>query len=145
MPQGVDLEVVPKEVREAVAELIQPVYERLVLEVDDPLEKSLGVTVAHLLWLEVLQQFDMKREYVQFAAVLGLSENRGPMIEQHLRIIHSKVRVGYFLARLRELRQQWDQRPAGGPSLDSNAGRLLALPKDRHVDLGNDHPEGASC
>ena len=108
VPQGVDLEVVPAEVRQAVVEVVQPVYERIVLGADDPLEKSLGVTIAHLLWLEVLQQFDLKREYVQFSAVLGLSENRSAMIEQHLRIIYSKVKVGYFLARIRELRQKWE-------------------------------------
>ena len=111
VPQGADLEVVPQEVRQAIVEVVQPVYERIVLAADDPLEKSLGVTTAHLLWLEVLQQFDLKREYLQYSAVLGLSENRGAMIEQHLRIIYSKVKVGYFLARLRELRQKWeDQR-----------------------------------
>jgi hypothetical protein len=108
VPQGVDLEVVPAEVRQAVVEVVQPVYERIVLAADDPLEKSLGVTIAHLLWLEVLQQFDLKREYLQYSAVLGLSENRSAMIEQHLRIIYSKVKVGYFLARIRELRQKWE-------------------------------------
>ena len=100
--------MVPAEVRQAVVEVIQPIYERIVLAADDPLEKSLGVTIAHLLWLEVLQQFDLKREYVQYSAVLGLSENRSAMIEQHLRIIYSKVKVGYFLARIRELRQKWE-------------------------------------
>jgi hypothetical protein len=110
VPQGVDLEVVPEEVRQALAEVVQPVYERMVLQTDDPLERSLGVTIAHLLWLEVLQQFDLKREYVQVSAVLGLSGNRGPMIEQHLRIIYSKVKVGGFLARLRELRRKWEEK-----------------------------------
>ena len=113
-PQGVDLEVLPEEVRQALAELVQPVYERMVHQADDPLEKSLGVTFAHLLWLEVLQQFDLKREYVPVSAVLGLSEDRGPMIEQHLRIIYSKVKVGCFLARLRELRRQWEEKEKGG-------------------------------
>ncbi|MFH1921251.1 MAG: hypothetical protein ABIP48_15395 [Planctomycetota bacterium] len=109
-PQGADLEMVPDEVRQAIVEVIEPVYERFVRGTDDPLEMTLGVTVAHLLWLEVLQQFDMKREYLEVSAVLGLPEDRGPVIEQHLRIIYSKVKVGYLLARLRELRQQWQER-----------------------------------
>lgn len=161
MPQGVDLKVVPAEVRQALAEVVQPVYERIVLRVDDPLEKSLGVTIAHLLWLEVLQQFDLKREYVQYSAVLGLSENRSALIEQHLRIIYSKVKVGYFLARLRELRQTWQERSAGGPSvpslpsgghaglrtapaLDSSPAHPPALPEDRHPEGGYERPEDAS-
>ena len=113
VPQGVDIEVVPEEVRQALAEVVQPVYERMVLQTDDPLERSLGVTIAHLLWLEVLQQFDLKREYVQVSAVLGLSGNRSGLIEQHLRIIYSKVKVGEFLARLRHLRCEWDEKKGG--------------------------------
>ena len=106
VPEGVDLDFVPEEVRQAIGEVVQPVYERFVLGADDPLEMSLGVTIAHLLWLEVLQQFDLKREYTQITAVLKLSDDRSGVIEQHLRIIYSKVKVGYLLARLRELRHK---------------------------------------
>jgi hypothetical protein len=97
---------VPEEVRQAIRELVQPAYERLVLAPDDPLERTLGVTLAHLLWLEVLQQFDLKRHYVETSAVLRLAENPGPAIEQHLRILYAKVKVGHFLARVRELRDK---------------------------------------
>ena len=41
-PHGVDLNLVPPEVRQAIAELIQPVYEQYVLRATDALEKSLG-------------------------------------------------------------------------------------------------------
>jgi hypothetical protein len=122
VPEGVDLKYVPEEVRQAIAEVVEPVYERFVLGVDDPLEKSLGVTVAHLLWLEVLQQFDLKRQYTQVSAVLGLPEDREGVIDQHLRIIHSKVKVGYLLARLREFRQKGHPRPPDEPSLPGPPG-----------------------
>jgi hypothetical protein len=114
VPEGVDLEVLPDEVRRAVADVVEPVYERFVLGADDPLEKSLGVTVAHLVWLEVLQQFDMKRHYTKVSAVLGLAEDRQGVIDQHLRIIGSKVKVGYLLARLREFRRHQPGGPLGG-------------------------------
>jgi hypothetical protein len=101
-PCGIDLKIVPKEVQQAALELIQPLYNQFVLNSSDPLEKSLGVTITHLLWLEILEQFDMKREYTQVNAVLNLPGNRHETIDRHLRLIDSKLRVGYFLSRIRE-------------------------------------------
>jgi hypothetical protein len=105
-PDGVDLEVVPPKIQQAVSELIQPIYEQFVINASDGLEKSLGITITHLLWLEILEQFDIKREYVQVEAVLNISHNRPEMIDRHLRLIDSKLRIGYFLVRIKELRSR---------------------------------------
>ena len=110
VPNDVDLELFPDEVRQAITQIIQPVYERFVIASEDPLEKSLGVTVTHLLWLEILQQADLKREYSEITAVLGTQKDHGRDIDQHLRIIESKVKVGYLLTRIRELRHRSNQR-----------------------------------
>ena len=129
VPEGVDLHFVPEEVQRAIGEVVQPVYERFVLGVDDPLEMSLGVTLAHLLWLEVLQQFDLKREYTEITAVLKLRDDHSSAIDQHLRIIYSKVKVGYLLARLRELRQKLGEDAEDGssfPEVPSEGGRRPA-------------------
>jgi hypothetical protein len=109
-PVGVDLDCVPPEVHQAAAELVQPVYEQCVLRAAGGIEKSLGVTVAHLLWLEILEQFDLKREYTEVQAVLRLPGQRREVIDQHLRMLDSKVRVGYILVRLQELRQRAAER-----------------------------------
>jgi hypothetical protein len=121
VPNDADLELMPQEVQQAVTQIIQPVYERFVIASDDPLEKSLGVTVTHLLWLEILQQADLKREYTEITAVLGTAQNHGQDIDQHLRIIESKVKVGYLLTRIRELRQRWNHHPADFPALPDPA------------------------
>jgi hypothetical protein len=105
-PAGIELSRVPAEVQQAAREIVQPVCEQFVLHAADGLEKSLGATIAHLLWLEILEQFDMKREYVNIDSVLNLPGNRQDVIAQHLRLIEAKVRVGYFLVRIRELRQR---------------------------------------
>ena len=133
VPDGVSLQLVPDEVRQAIVEVVQPVYQRLVLGADDPLEKSLGVTVAHLLWLEVLQQFDLKQEYAQYVLVPALQVDHGSAIDQHLRIIDSKVKVGYLLARLRELRRQWRER----------SGETVFLPEPQPE--GGDYGKTGSC
>ena len=109
VPQGVDLALVPPEVRQAITELIEPVYRQFVLAATDALEKSLGVTVTHLLWLEVLDQFDMKRQ-IRDDMVLRSKGNRHDAIAQHLRVIDAKVRVGYFLVRLQEFRSRLAER-----------------------------------
>ena len=128
-PDGVDLQFVPQEVQQAVAELVQPLYDQFVLGAADGLEKSLGVTIAHLLWLEILEQFDMKREYTQIDAVLNLPGNRHEMIDRHLRLIDSKLRVGYFLVRIRELRNRISDQ-TGLPPPGADSGTLI--PADFH-------------
>jgi len=129
VPEGVDLDFVPAEVQQAVAELIEPVYQQFVLGAADGLERSLGVTITHLLWLEILEQFDLKQEYTQVQSVLGMAGNRQDLIAQHLRLIDSKLRVGYFLVRLREFRQrQSEDSPVPPPIPKGKSPPRLPLP-----------------
>ena len=44
-PGDVDLFKVPEPVRQAVAEIVEPAYRKLVAEVEDPLERSIGLTL----------------------------------------------------------------------------------------------------
>ncbi len=104
-PDGVDLIKVPEPVRQAVAEIIEPAYRQMVAEVEDPLERSIGLTLVHLMWLEVLDQHEAKQEYLQ-TSILELPEDRSDMIDRHLRMLHTKVKVGSLLMRLREMRRQ---------------------------------------
>lgn len=95
----------------AIADLIEPIYRQLVLDAPDALEKSIGISITHLLWLEIISQFDLKRDYTQVEAVLGISMNRDSMIAQQLRLIDSKVRAGYYLMRIHEFRRRLAQQP----------------------------------
>jgi hypothetical protein len=147
-PDGVDLKFVPDEVRRAVADVVQPAYEQLVLDVDDPLEKTIGVTVSHLLWLEILQQADLKREYTKITAVLGLSDDHHAAIDQHLRIIDAKVKLGYLLARLRDQRRLAPDHPPAPLPLPSPAPPTpespgTDLPITEKTDLGDQNPPAA--
>ena len=142
MPEGVDLQFVPAEVQQAARELVQPLYDQFVIGAADGLEKSLGVTIAHLLWLEILEQFDIKREYTQVEAVLNLAGNRAEMIDRHLRLIDSKLRVGYFLVRIQEMRKRISEQAQIGPpvvsELSGNApmGLILNPPNEQEC-----HPQ----
>ena len=104
-PEGVDLDRVPEPVRQAVAEIIEPAYRQMVAEAEDPIERSIGLTVVHLMWLEVLDQHEAKHEYLTTAS-LNLPQDRFATIDQHLRMLHTKVKVGSFVIQLREMRQR---------------------------------------
>ena len=107
VPDNVDFDKMPEAVRQAVAEIIEPAYRRLVTGAEDPLERSVGITIVHLMWLEILQQHEAKQEYLN-TSILNVPHDRYHLIDQHLRTLHTKVKVGYFLSRLRELRGRSD-------------------------------------
>ncbi len=125
IPKGEDLKRIPPDVQAALAETIQPAYEQLVLQAAHPIDRSLGHTLVHLLWLEVLEQYDLGLEYLNFHAALGLPGGRSQAIDQHLRLINSKLRVGYFLQRVQEIRRRHAEAPplpnppAPSPAVDA--------------------------
>jgi hypothetical protein len=139
-PQGVDLDRVPPEIRQAITELIQPVYEQYVLQSKDALEKSLGASMAHLLWLEVLDQVDIRREYINVDAVVHVTINRPAMVERHLRLLGSKLKITHFLLRLNELRTRMAQNPDTWTLL---ANHERDCPDFRLNENGTGYPPGA--
>jgi len=105
VPGGVDFDALSEELKAAIAGIVNPAYRLLVLEARDGLEKSAGVTVVHLLWLEILDQLDLA-ESMQKPPHPGESEERGKLIERHLRVVGAKSKASHFLFRLRELRRK---------------------------------------
>jgi hypothetical protein len=103
LPDDCDLERMPVEVRQAVAEIVQPAYAEMVQNAASGMEKSLGASIVHLLWLEILDQYDIKQDYTNNVLTLGLPSNRKDAITQYIRLIDAKLRVGNFMVRLREL------------------------------------------
>ena len=102
-PPGIAFEMLPRPLQAALVELIGPLYEELVLAAPDALERSTGLTLTHLLWLEILEQYDLGRDYSVVSGVLGTaSPDRGPMIDQHLRLLEAKLRASHFLVQARE-------------------------------------------
>ena len=133
VPEDVDFDKMPEAVRQAVAEIIEPAYRQLVTEAADPLERSVGVTLVHLMWLEILEQYETNQEYLK-TSILNVPQDRFATIDQHLRTLHTKVKVGYFLTRLREMRRQ-SETPAELPP---------AIEVRCHVPTSADEPSPAA-
>jgi hypothetical protein len=105
MPESGDRDKLPVEIAQAIQEIVQPAYEQLVLHAAPGLERSLGASLVHLLWLEIVEQFDIKREYTTFTLGLELPYNRQQSIDGHIRLLDAKLRHGKFMLRLEELRR----------------------------------------
>jgi hypothetical protein len=127
-PPGIAFEMLPRPLQAALVELIGPLYEELVLAAPDGLQRSTGLTLTHLLWLEILEQYDLGRDYTVVSGALGTaSPDRGPMIDQHLRLLDAKLRASHFLVHARDWARRCRREPrALGFDGPSEAPRQLA-------------------
>ena len=106
VPSGVNFDELPENLKVAIAGVIGPAYDRLVLQAEDGLEKSSGVTFIHLLWLEVLDQLELAQG-LEKSRHLETSEERSKQIDRHLRVVGAKSKISHFLFRLKEFRRKW--------------------------------------
>ena len=132
-PSKAEAARVPEAVRQALMDFILPIYQRSVVQARDAVEQSVNVTAVHLLWLEVLEQFSQKQEYMNIGLLLGSDASRDDQIARLLRVLETKVRVGHLMIRLQELRAQSAARR--GDVLDAPAA-AVSLP----LEVGNPQP-----
>ena len=108
IPAAVDFKALPAEARAALTEIVGPAYKTLVTHADSTLERLAGVTLVFLLTLEVLDQFQLGREFEE--AVVGEFANpdkRAKQIGRHLRLIASKQTQLDFLFKLRNAKAKY--------------------------------------
>jgi hypothetical protein len=63
VPPGFNIKTLGPRVQQALAEVVNPVYEQLVLQPSDSLERSTGLTHLYLLWEEMLHHFQVAESY----------------------------------------------------------------------------------
>jgi len=124
----------PPHYLDAYTFVLLPTYQELVLEARPGLACSLGVTIVHLLWLELLDQFELQVPAPGKSAAAGntlagaptpgdptasaltngtatagtataeSSRDRHRLIDRHLRMVGAKLKAHDLLMRLREAR-----------------------------------------
>ncbi len=104
LPSDQDLQRVEPGLQQAIRDIILPAYEQLVLQADDTLQRSLGMTIVHLMWLEVLDQLNLKRQYAQFCRLPQMGYDVAHEVDRHLRLIDAKMKLTKLLLRIRALR-----------------------------------------
>ena len=92
--------------RQAIPLIIEPAYRQFVVQAADAMERSLGLTMVHLLWLELLSQTDLARDYAEVISVLKLPINFSGLMAEYMKLVHVKLKVGAFLLRLQEFREK---------------------------------------
>jgi hypothetical protein len=105
---------VPAAIRQAIGTIILPAWRELVLEADG-MARSLGMTMVHMMWLELLSQADLSRDYTQVTAVLKLPVDFSGILDQHVKLVNLKLKVAAFLLRLKQHRRKHGP---GGRDLD---------------------------
>ena len=112
VPAGLDWNALPAEVKAAIGAVVAPAYRDLVLEARDGLERATGVTLVHMLWLEVLDQLELGRLLLKSHSTDVPAEERQQAIAQHLKLVQAKLKASSFMLRLQEFERRWG-RPMG--------------------------------
>lgn len=106
VPSDINFDDLSEELKTAIRAVIDPAYRQLVLEARDGLEKSIGVTIVHLLWIEILDQLDLAQS-LDDTLQPEASDRRFKMIERHLRVVNAKSKASGFLLRLHTFQRKF--------------------------------------
>jgi hypothetical protein len=104
LPDGVEFDLLPDELKAAIAGIINPAYRELVLQADAGLPQTTGVTIVYLLWLELLDQIQLGSQSVSAVSDPDAQRERHTTISRLLRTVGAKNKTTGLLLRIRELR-----------------------------------------
>lgn len=113
MPEGVDFDGLPSDLRAGILTLVNPAYEELVLRTKPGLEQSTGVTIVQLLWLEVLEMFEIGRDFLHTDSSPDSRQERDAKVSRLLRVVAAKGEASAFWVRLQDFRERHGVLPGG--------------------------------
>lgn len=91
----------PRQLRRAVADILEPLYRGLVLDAPDELQRSAGLTVVHLTWLEMCDQVAMSAQAADPNSLLAVLDDFQQRVQHHLELANAKGRATEMLMRIR--------------------------------------------
>ena len=124
IPNEVDLGRFPAELRAAIAEVVNPAYRELVEQARNGLEKSAGLTVIWLMWLEIVDHIQLGHGLASSPSVTEASKEREQQIVRHLRLVGSKVKASSFLLRLHEFEKKHGAMPGSRSVVEMPDGQV---------------------
>ena len=104
-------EGLPDGLQRAIPSVLAPAYRRLVLEAPGELERSTGITLVHLMWLEVCDRLSMAAVVADRDSIVATVANVEAMISRHLNLVTAKCNAAELLMKLRMMRGMLRQRP----------------------------------
>ena len=106
-----------------VPRILTPAYRRFVLDAPGELERSIGLTLVHLMWLEVCDQIHLATATADPSSLDAILKNPEDMIDRHLHLVTAKCQTAELLVKLRLVTEAIQRPPTTAPSLPSPAGR----------------------
>ena len=134
LPAGTCWEKLPQIIRDAVARFVAPAYCRFVLEAPSQIERAIGATLVHLMWLELCGQLQMAQAAVDPESLDALLQNPEVLIARHLHLASVKCQTAELMVKLRVINDALERGkpilPAltPGPSPASGRAETAALP-----------------
>lgn len=110
LPTGEEFKKLPERLQHAIRLILQPAYQELVVDSQHALSQSTGLTIVHLMWLEMLDQLEIglphsgSQQEPDVLSGSGAKDGRLEAIDRLLRTVGAKHRASEFLQRMREFR-----------------------------------------
>jgi hypothetical protein len=112
LPAGDRWNDLPAEIRQAVPRILVPAYRRFVLDAPGELERSIGLTLVHLMWLELCGQTQLAVAAADPTALAAILQNPDDMIDRHLHLVTTKCQTAELLVKLRVMNEMLQRPPA---------------------------------
>jgi hypothetical protein len=87
--------------RQAVTQILAPAYRQLVLEAQGEVERSVGITLVHLMWLEICGQIPLAPAVADPWSAVVLTGDPEVMVTRHLHLVAAKCQSAELLSKVR--------------------------------------------
>lgn len=106
VPPTLRFETLSPGLRTAIRDILNPAYKELVLDASTALEKMTGLSLVHLLWIEVVEQTDLGSGMSGRVPPAAEREGYSKYLDRHLKLLTVKERVSKFYIRLKEFKRK---------------------------------------
>ena len=119
----------PEDMRQMVSRILIPAYRRFVLDAPGELERSVGTTLVHLMWLELCGQVQLGKVVADPKSLEAILSSPEQMIDRHLRLTMTKCQTAELLLKLQMVKGML-QHPSfsPGPAFTPIEGQDPATP-----------------
>jgi hypothetical protein len=121
----------PETIRDAIPRILAPAYRRFILDAPNELERSVGLTLVHLIWLELCGQVQLSLAAADPNCLDAILKDPDDMIDRHLRLATVKCQTTELLVKMRMVTEML-QRPQA-VALPSPASPLELTPPLIHI------------
>ncbi len=101
VPTGENWQNLPDGVKRAVSQVLAPAYRRFVLDVAGEIERSIGLTLVHFMWLEVCAQVNLAEAAANPGSLTAVLGDPNQMMDRYMNLATAKCQTAEFLVKLR--------------------------------------------